>query len=125
MVVLEGILTLYYPEVRELLQMKLFVDLDSDTRLCRRGEAPRATHTHKHTRTNTHTLHTYSVTAVERDTKERGRDLDHILWQYTELVKPAFEEFTLPVSRPTLINACDVQWVRASSWHSQEVVTHS
>lgn len=37
-VVLEGILTLYYPEVRELLQMKLFVDLDSDTRLCRRGE---------------------------------------------------------------------------------------
>ena len=37
-VLFEGILVLYYPEVRNLLNMKLFVDLDSDTRLCKRGK---------------------------------------------------------------------------------------
>ena len=35
---------------------------------------------------------------VEKDTRERGRSLDYVLKQYTDLVKPAFEEFTLPVS---------------------------
>jgi uridine kinase len=69
-VLFEGILVLYYREVRDLLHMKLFVDLDSDTRLCRR---------------------------VEKDIKERGRTLNYVLKQYTDLVKPAFEEFTLPV----------------------------
>ena len=37
-ILFEGILVLYYPEVRELLDMKVFVDLDSDTRLAKRGE---------------------------------------------------------------------------------------
>ena len=36
---------------------------------------------------------------VLRDIEDRGRDLEHILQQYTNLVKPAFEEFCLPVSR--------------------------
>ena len=35
---------------------------------------------------------------VLRDIEDRGRDLEHILQQYTNLVKPAFEEFCLPVS---------------------------
>ena len=35
---------------------------------------------------------------VRRDTEERGRDLEQVLKQYIHLVKPAFEEFTLPVS---------------------------
>ena len=34
---------------------------------------------------------------VLRDIEDRGRDLEHILQQYTNLVKPAFEEFCLPV----------------------------
>lgn len=38
--------------------------------------------------------------AVLRDTQERGRRLEQVLDQYTNFVKPAFEEFTLPVSRP-------------------------
>ena len=50
--------------------MKLFVDTDADTRLSRR---------------------------VLRDIEHRGRDLEHVLHQYTTLVKPAFEEFCLPV----------------------------
>jgi len=34
----EGILTIYFKELRDMLDMKLFVDTDSDTRLSRRGE---------------------------------------------------------------------------------------
>ena len=39
---------------------------------------------------------------VMRDMKEWGRDLDQILHQYTQFVKPAFEEFCLPVSPHTI-----------------------
>ena len=38
------------------------------------------------------------MVAVQRDIQERGRTLDSVLEQYTKYVKPAFEEFTLPVS---------------------------
>ena len=36
---------------------------------------------------------------VIRDTRERGRKLEHVLNQYTKLVKPAFEEFCLPTKK--------------------------
>ena len=36
--------------------------------------------------------------AVLRDITERGRDLEQVLSQYITFVKPAFEEFCLPVS---------------------------
>ena len=36
---------------------------------------------------------------VLRDIEERGRDLGHVLHQYTTLVKPAFEEFCLPTKK--------------------------
>lgn len=36
-VLVEGILVFYYPEIRDLFQMRLFVDTDPDTRLARRG----------------------------------------------------------------------------------------
>ncbi len=39
----------------------------------------------------------YQMISVIRDVNERGRDLDQILYQYTTFVKPAFEEFCLPV----------------------------
>nr|CAG4636129.1 EOG090X050I [Eubosmina coregoni] len=65
----EGILVFYLPEIRNFFHMKLFVDSDADTRLSRR---------------------------VLRDIRERGRDLEQVLSQYTSLVKPAFEEFCLP-----------------------------
>merc|ERR1712109_124795 len=71
-VLLEGILVFYYKEVREVFDMKLFVDTDADTRLARR---------------------------VLRDIEERGRDLENVLFQYTNLVKPAFEEFCLPTKK--------------------------
>lgn len=71
-VLVEGILVFYYANMRELFDMKLFVDTDADTRLARR---------------------------VLRDIEERGRDLEHVLHQYTTLVKPAFEEFCLPTKK--------------------------
>ena len=71
-ILFEGILVLYNKEIRELLDMKLFVDCDSDTRLSRR---------------------------VLKDTEEHGRDLDTVLSTYTKLVKPAFEEFCLPTKK--------------------------
>ncbi|XP_028394696.1 uridine-cytidine kinase 2-like [Dendronephthya gigantea] len=71
-ILFEGILVLYNKEIRDLLDMKLFVDCDSDTRLARR---------------------------VLKDTEEHGRDLDTVLNTYTELVKPAFEEFCLPTKK--------------------------
>ena len=36
-IIFEGILSLYNKEIRNLLDMKIFVDTDSDTRLARRG----------------------------------------------------------------------------------------
>lgn len=36
---------------------------------------------------------------VLRDVQERGRDLEFVLSQYTNFVKPAFEEFCLPTKK--------------------------
>ncbi|KAI3369104.1 hypothetical protein L3Q82_026070 [Scortum barcoo] len=71
-VLFEGILMFYSQKIRDLFQMKLFVDTDADTRLSRR---------------------------VLRDISERGRDLESVLAQYITFVKPAFEEFCLPTKK--------------------------
>eukprot|EP00128_Syssomonas_multiformis_P002829 Colp12_sorted_trinity150504_noHs@26772 len=68
-ILLEGILVLYIPELRDLMDMKLFVDQDSDVRLARR---------------------------VVRDMNERGRDLESVLRQYVTSVKPAFDQYIMP-----------------------------
>ncbi|XP_068665182.1 uridine kinase-like protein 3 [Aristolochia californica] len=68
-IILDGILILHDPRVRELMNMKIFVDTDSDLRLARR---------------------------IKRDTVERGRDIQSVLDQYAKFVKPGFEEFILP-----------------------------
>lgn len=68
-VILEGILAFHDPAVRALLDMKIFVDTDADTRLARR---------------------------IKRDISERGRDLDGVLTQYERFVKPSFDAFCMP-----------------------------
>ncbi|RWR79341.1 uridine kinase-like protein 3 isoform X1 [Cinnamomum micranthum f. kanehirae] len=68
-IILEGILVLHDPRVRDLMNMKIFVDTDSDLRLARR---------------------------IKRDTVERGRDIQSVLDQYAKFVKPGFEEYILP-----------------------------
>ncbi|KAE9550607.1 hypothetical protein FO519_006178 [Halicephalobus sp. NKZ332] len=71
-VLIEGILVFYDPEIRELFDMKIFVDTDSDIRLARR---------------------------VRRDLEDRGRNICQILHQYTTFVKPAFDEFCFQTKR--------------------------
>lgn len=43
-------------------------------------------------------FNTYVNILVPRDINERGRDLEQVLNQYMNFVKPAFEEFCLPVN---------------------------
>ena len=62
----EGILLLAEPRIRELLDLKIYVDTDADVRLARR---------------------------IRRDLEERGRDLDDVLRQYMESVRPMHLEF--------------------------------
>ncbi|XP_022556834.1 uridine/cytidine kinase UKL1, chloroplastic isoform X2 [Brassica napus] len=68
-IILEGILVFHDPRVRNLMNMKIFVDTDADVRLARR---------------------------LRRDLVERGRDADSVLEQYAKFVKPAFDDFVLP-----------------------------
>ncbi|GJX45519.1 uridine kinase-like protein 5 [Tanacetum coccineum] len=68
-IILEGILVLHEERVRDLMNIKIFVDSDSDVRLGRR---------------------------IKRDTVERGRNIQYVLDQYDKHVKPSFEEFILP-----------------------------
>ncbi|XP_075474855.1 uridine kinase-like protein 5 isoform X2 [Primulina tabacum] len=68
-IILEGILVLQDFHVRNLMNMKIFVDTDSDLRLARR---------------------------IQRDTVKRGRNIENVLDQYAKFVKPSFEEFILP-----------------------------
>ena len=71
-VLFEGILAFYWKEIRDLFDIKLYINIDADTRLSKR---------------------------VVHDTEDLGRSLDHVLHQYTKLVKPAFEEFCAPTKK--------------------------
>ena len=71
-VLAEGILLLAEPAIRELLDFKIYVDTAADVRLKRR---------------------------ILRDIHERGRDLDDILRQYMETVRPMHLEFVEPSKR--------------------------
>ncbi|KNC87421.1 uridine-cytidine kinase B [Sphaeroforma arctica JP610] len=71
-ILLEGIMSFYTSALRETYDMKLFVDCDDDERLGRR---------------------------VLRDIQHRGRDLDGVLRQYIQYVKPSFEDFILPTKK--------------------------
>lgn len=67
--IVEGILILTHPELREMFDIKIFVHTDSDERLIRR---------------------------LKRDISERGRDLDEVLNRYQSTLKPMHEQFIEP-----------------------------
>ena len=71
-VVLEGILIFQEPALRDLMDIKIFVDTDADVRILRR---------------------------ILRDVKERGRSLENIVEQYLTTVKPMHEQFVEPSKR--------------------------
>ncbi|RKP24880.1 uridine-cytidine kinase 1-like protein [Syncephalis pseudoplumigaleata] len=69
-VIFEGTYLLYKPSIRDYMSLKVFLDIDSDTRLARR---------------------------VIRDTEGRRQTpLDQVLQQYVRFVKPSFERYILP-----------------------------
>ena len=71
-ILLEGILLFVEPQLRQLLDFKIFVDTDSDVRLIRR---------------------------IRRDIRERGRTLEDVMRQYLETVRPMHLEFVEPSKR--------------------------
>jgi uridine kinase len=68
-ILVEGILLLAIPEIRELFDVKIFVHTDDDIRMLRR---------------------------IERDIKERGRSFDSVKEQYLKTVKPMHDLFVEP-----------------------------
>ena len=68
-IIVEGILIFENKELRDLMDIRIFVDTDADIRLCRR---------------------------VKRDVNKRGRSLESVLQQYQETVKPMYEKFVEP-----------------------------
>ncbi|XP_073675022.1 uridine-cytidine kinase-like 1a isoform X2 [Garra rufa] len=71
-IIFEGILSFADKELLQLMDMKIFVDTDSDIRLVRR---------------------------LRRDITERGRDIEGVIKQYNKFVKPAFEQYIEPAMR--------------------------
>jgi len=65
-IIVEGIHAFYDSRLREMMDLKLFVRVDSDICLLRR---------------------------IQRDINERGRDIDNISMQYTTTVKPMFDQY--------------------------------
>ncbi len=68
-VVVEGIFVLYYPELAELLDLKIFIDAKDHIKLKRR---------------------------IIRDKVERGYDLDDVLYRYEMHVMPTYEKYIKP-----------------------------
>ncbi|KAF0426620.1 uridine kinase [Pediococcus acidilactici] len=71
-IILEGILILSDERIRDMLDIKVYVDTDDDIRIIRR---------------------------IERDTQERGRSLESIITQYLTGVKPMYHQFIEPTKR--------------------------
>ena len=71
-IIVEGILIFHHEELRNLMDIKVFVDADADIRILRR---------------------------ILRDVKERGRSLDSVITQYVTTVKPMHEAFVEPSKR--------------------------
>ncbi|MCK8624203.1 uridine kinase [Apilactobacillus xinyiensis] len=71
-IIVEGILILDDQRLRDLMDIKVFVDTDDDIRILRR---------------------------IQRDTKERGKTLDSVIQQYLETVRPMYHQFIEPTKR--------------------------
>ncbi len=68
-IIVEGIMIFENEPLRNLMDIRIFVDTDADVRLCRR---------------------------IKRDVNKRGRTLESVLTQYQETVKPMHEQYVEP-----------------------------
>ncbi len=71
-IIIEGIMTLLNKKLRDMMDLKIFVDADSDERLIRN---------------------------IQRDTVERGRDVQMVLDRYLKVLKPMHDQFIEPTKR--------------------------
>jgi len=71
-IIIEGIMALWRKEMRDLMDLKIFVDADADERLIR---------------------------VIQRDTVERGRTTQMVIDRYLDVLKPMHEEFIEPTKR--------------------------
>ena len=71
-IIVEGILIFENRQLRDLMDIKIFVDTDADVRLCRR---------------------------IRRDVRERGRTLESVIAQYQTTVKPMHKKYVEPSKR--------------------------
>ena len=71
-IIVEGILIFENEPLRNLMDIRIFVDTDADVRLCRR---------------------------IKRDVNKRGRSLESVLQQYQQTVKPMHEKYVEPSKR--------------------------
>lgn len=71
-IIIEGIMTLLNKKLRDMMDLKLYVDTDSDERLIRN---------------------------IQRDVVERGRTVDMVLKRYLEVLKPMHEQFIEPTKK--------------------------
>jgi uridine kinase len=71
-VIVEGIFALYDDVIRDLCDLRVYVETDADVRILRR---------------------------IERDVIERGRDLEGVIDQYLSTVKPMHEQFVEPTKK--------------------------
>ncbi len=71
-IIIDGILIFENKELRDLMDIKVYVDTDADIRLARR---------------------------ILRDVRDRGRSMESVITQYTSTVKPMHEEFVEPSKR--------------------------
>ena len=71
-VMVEGILIFQHKALRDLMDIKIFVDTDADIRLCRR---------------------------IKRDVNKRGRTIESVLTQYQQTVKPMHDQYVEPSKR--------------------------
>jgi uridine kinase len=91
-VLVEGILIYDHPQLRDLLDIKIFVDTDADVRFIRR---------------------------LKRDLQDRGREVGAVIEQYLETVRPMHNQFVEPSNRyadviiPTGLNSVALEMVIA------------
>ena len=71
-IIVEGILIFENEALRNLMDIRIFVDTDADVRLCRR---------------------------IKRDVRERGRTIESVIEQYQTTVKPMHEKYVEPSKR--------------------------
>jgi uridine kinase len=71
-IIIEGIMALHYKKLRDMMDLKIFVDTDSDVRLIRN---------------------------IRRDVVERGRTVEMVIDRYEKVLKPMHEQFIEPTKK--------------------------